>query len=94
MNVDNNIPIIDVGFSETASLNMLIFCRIIQLNQFNFTSGAAMLFPEEYKDYLLRKSKKNAKKLNVEDNSMKRFISYFHLHRTDGLTIFFEDVVK
>lgn len=51
-----------------------------------------MTFQKEYKQYLLKKSKIIAKKLNIEDNSTKRFVSFFHLHRTDGLPTTYQDV--
>lgn len=92
LNGGEDISIIDIGFSESASCDMLLFLRIIKLQKFNFTSGVAMVFSGNHLEYLLRRSKKFAKKLEIEDESLKRFISYFYLHRTDGLETIFEKV--
>ena len=90
LNVGENISIIGIGFSESAPCNMIVFLRIIKLQKFNFTSGMAMSFLENHREYLLRRSKKFAKKLKMEDESIKKFISYFNLNRTDGIEIIFE----
>lgn len=92
LNGGENISIIDIGFSKSTFCNMILFLRIIKLQKFNFTSGLAMSFSENHLEYLLRRSKKLAKKLEIEDESLKRFISYFNLHRTDGLETVFEKV--
>lgn len=90
LNGGENISIIDIGFSQSAICNMILFLRIIKLQKFNFTSGVAMTFSGNHLEYLLRRSKKLAKKLEIEDESLKRFIAYFYLHRTDGLETIFE----
>lgn len=90
LNGGEDISIIDIGFSESASCDMILFLRIIKLQKFNFTSGVAMVFLENHLEYLLRRSKKFAKKLKMEDESIKKFISYFNLNRTDGIEIIFE----
>ena len=92
LNGGENISIIDIGFSQSAICNMILFLRIIKLQKFNFTSGVAMACSGNHLEYLLRRGKKFAKKLEIEDESLKRFISYFNLHRTDGLETVFEKV--
>lgn len=90
LNAGENISIMDIGLSESATCNMILFLRVIKLQKFNFTSGVAMPFSGNHREYLLRRSKKFLKKLEIEDESMKRYITYFNLHRTDGLEISFE----
>lgn len=90
LNGGEDILIIDIGLSESASCDILLFLRIIKLQKFNFTSGVAMVFLGNHLEYLLRRSKKFAKKLKMEDESIKKFISYFNLNRTDGIEIIFE----
>ena len=90
LNGGEDISIIDIGLSESASCDILLFLRIIKLQKFNFTSGVAMVFLGNHLEYLLRRSKKFAKKFKMEDESIKKFISYFNLNRTDGIEIIFE----
>ena len=85
LNGGEDISIIDIGLSESASCDILLFLRIIKLQKFNFTSGAYMVFLGNHLEYLLRRSKKFAKKLKMEDESIKKFISYFNLNRTEGI---------
>jgi len=54
------------------------------------TSGISFVFAPNLKGYLLRKHKKLGKKVEVEDDSMKRFISFFKLSKTDGLEVKYE----
>jgi len=54
------------------------------------TSGISFVFAPNLKEYLLRKHKKLGKKVEVEDDSMKRFISFFKLSKTDGLEVKYE----
>ena len=90
INGGEDISITDIGLSESASCDILLFLRIIKLQKFNFTSGVSMVFLGNHLEYLLRRSKKFAKKLKMEDESIKKFISYFNLNRTDGIEIIFE----
>ncbi|WP_297423344.1 hypothetical protein [Clostridium sp.] len=83
-------------YKQYREKQMLLHSKILKsavnLQKFNFTSGVAMAFSGNHLEYLLRRSKKFAKKLEIEDESLKRFISYFNLHRTDGLETVFEKV--
>lgn len=75
------INITDISLSRTLDKGYLVFTRIISLGDVNFTSGMVMLFNLDHIDFLERAAKKEMKKLNIENESVKRFITYFYLSR-------------
>ncbi|MBU4492672.1 MAG: hypothetical protein KKD69_09455 [Euryarchaeota archaeon] len=54
------------------------------------TSGVAFAFPGELEEYLLRRYKKLSKKVKSDSDSIKRFVSFFRLNKTDGIEVIYE----
>lgn len=92
MNPSYVFNVIDIGMSETANKNILIFTRLLHLESFSMTSGLLFTFRREHKEYLVRKSRKLGKRIKCGNSSDKRFITFFDLNRKDGLPILLEDV--
>jgi len=90
MNRRENIKLIDIALSESAIPGLLLFIRLVSFTDFNMTSGTSFAFAPNLKRYLFRKHKKLGKKIQVEDDSTKRFISFFKLSKTDGLEVKYE----
>jgi len=82
-NIKEQVTIIDTELAETCTIDSMIFLRIIKLDKFNISSGMSMVFNANHKDYLLRKIKKNSKKIAIEDEVIKKFISFFQLNREE-----------
>jgi hypothetical protein len=84
--------VVDTGMSETLNENILVFTRLLHLENFSMTSGLIFIFRREHQEYLLRRSRKIAKKLENGNDSDKRFIAFFELNRRDGMPALLEDV--
>ncbi len=80
LNSEEKVTIVDNVLVNECTINSIIFARIIKLENLNLTSGIYMVFDGNHKDYLLRKSKKNIKKISVGDEEIKKFISFFQLY--------------
>jgi hypothetical protein len=93
INRRGHIGLIDIALSETATVGMLLFFRLLSFSDFNMTSGASFAFPGELESYLLRKYKKLRKKVESDSNSIKRFVSFFWLSKTDGLEMKYEEIL-
>ena len=90
LNKKDNIKLIDIAFSKTAILGLLLFIRLIPFKDFNMTSGVSFVFPGDLEEYLLRRYKKLSKKVKSDSDSIKRFISFFRLNKIDGIEVRYE----
>ncbi len=90
LNKKGNIKLIDIGFSKSGMPGLLLFIRLVPFKNFNMTSGIAFVFPGELERYLLRRYKKLSKKVKSDSDSIKRFISFFRLNKTDGIEVRYE----
>jgi len=90
LNKRENIKLIDVAFSRTAAPGLLLFIRLIPFKDFHMTSGISFVFPGHLERYLLRRYKKLSKKVKSESDSVKRFVAFLKLNRTDGLEVRYE----
>ena len=90
MNRRENIKLRDIALSESAIPGLLLFIRLVSFTDFNMTSGILFAFAPNLKGYLHRKHKKLSKKIEADSDSMKRFISFFKLSKTDGLEVKYE----
>ncbi len=90
LNKRDNIKLIDIAFSKTAATGLLLFIRLVQFKDFNMTSGVSFIFPGGSEEYLIRRYKKLSKKITSDSNSIKRFVSFFKLNKTDGMEVRYE----
>lgn len=84
-NSDNPIEIIDIGFSQTASIGLLFFMRLVPLADFNITGGFGFAFKEESEEILLKEYKQIAKRVKSSDESIKRYVAFFKLYKKYGM---------
>lgn len=87
LNKTDNIKLIDTGLSKTAIVDFLLFIRLVSFKNFNMTSGALFAFPGNLEKYLLNKYKKLSKRIKSDSDSVKRFVSFFKLNKTDGIEV-------
>lgn len=92
LNGEEKVTITDIGFSQTASTNIILFTRIIKLNKFSITSGMSMIFSKNRKEFLISKSGKMYNKVIHKNLGIKRFVTFFKLNRSNGYKIDFEQV--
>ena len=90
LNKKNNIKLIDIALSKTAIPGLLLFIRLLPFRDFNMTSGMCFVFSGDLEGYLLRRYKKLRKKVKSDSDSIKRFISFFRLSKTDGIEVRYE----
>lgn len=86
------IKLIDIGMGENLNPNIILFTRLIHLDEFSMTSGLTFAFSIDHKDYLMKKSHKMMKKVDGYDESVARFITFFMLNRLNGLPVLLEKV--
>ncbi|KAF0249023.1 MAG: hypothetical protein FD167_1572 [bacterium] len=85
--VKGKIELTDIGFSQSATPELLLFTRIFPFKTFNMTSGISFIFARKSEDNIIKKYKKLYKRINLENKQTKRFIAFFKLNRADGLTV-------
>ena len=90
LNKKDNIKLIDIALSKTAIPGLLLFIRLLPFRDFNMTSGMCFVFSGDLEGYLLRRYKKLRKKVKSDSDSIKRFISFFRLSKTDGIEVRYE----
>jgi hypothetical protein len=90
LNKKDNIKLIDIAFSKTAIIGLLLFIRLVPFKDFNMTSGVSFVFPEDLKENLLRRYKKLSKKVESDSDSIKRFVSFFRLNKIGGMEVRYE----
>jgi hypothetical protein len=91
INGRSHVGLIDIALSKTATVGMLLFFRLLSFSDFNMTSGVSFAFPGELEGYLRRNYKKLSKKVKSDSDSIKRFVSFFWLSKTDGLEMKYEE---
>ncbi len=85
LNRERLITLTDINFSQTCKVNQILFTRIIELTNFNFTSGMTIIFKGTYKNKLLEECQKQSL---FETDEIHRYISLFHMNRKIGLTMY------
>lgn len=85
-----SIELTDIGFSETASVGILLFLRVVPFRDFKMASGGTFVFPSGREESLLRSYGRLSKRLGARSESLKRFASFFWLNRKDGLEVRYE----
>jgi hypothetical protein len=91
------VQLIDLGLSMSVSrwkVCPLIFTRIIQFSDFAMTSGCSHIFDPNIKKYLLKKYNNQMKKTRlvkrISDETIRQFVVFFQLQRSDGLEVQFQ----
>lgn len=87
LNNKKDIPLTDIGFSTTGAVGVLLFTRLIFLKEFNTTSGVPFIFPGYLEQYLLKRYKILEKKVKSDNESVKRFVTFFKLYKQKGIEV-------
>jgi hypothetical protein len=92
LNHQKEVKVIDINLSRTASTNLLMFARIIPLQDLNMLSGVLSMFSADMEKYLLRQSKIMMRRVKSQSESIRRYIAFFKLNRTQGLEVKTTDI--
>lgn len=76
-------PLTDITFTQTTPVDMLIFCRLLELPEFYVTSGTSFLFNPGSENLLLREYGR-LKSRRKNNNDLTRFKDFFKLNRKYG----------
>jgi hypothetical protein len=87
LNDQENIQLTDISMSKTAPIGLLLFTRVIPLEEFNITSGSSFAFLEDQEIHLIKKQKSLAKKVKSDVEAIQRFVAFFKLNRTRGMNV-------
>ncbi len=87
LNKKDNIKIMDLALSKTAVPGLLLFIRLVPFKDFNMSAGISFAFYGELEKYLLKKYKMLSKKVKSDSDSIKRFVSFYKLSKTDGIEV-------
>jgi hypothetical protein len=81
-----NIFVTDMTFSKTAKPNLLLFSRILPFDELSIFSGSSFIFRGEHEAFILLRYKKIMKKVPLESEAAKLFVTFYQLNQSDGLT--------
>ena len=87
LNQKDNIKIIDRALSKSAAPGMLVFIRIVPFKDFNMSAGILFAFYGELEKDILKKYKTLTKKVKSDSESVKRFVAFYKLSKTDGIGV-------
>lgn len=87
LNTKDNINIIDRALSKSVEPGVLLFIRIVSFKDFNMSAGILFAFYGELEKNLLKKYKQLSKKVKSDSDSVKRFVSFYKLSKTDGIQV-------
>jgi hypothetical protein len=87
LNQKENIKIIDRTLSKSAEPGVLVFIRIVPFKDFNMSAGILFAFYGELEKDILKKYKMLSKKLNSNSKSVRRFVAFYKLSKTDGIGV-------
>ncbi|MFZ3168731.1 MAG: hypothetical protein WA130_14035 [Candidatus Methanoperedens sp.] len=83
----DNIRIIDRALSKSAEPGLLVFIRIVPFKDFNMSAGILFAFYGELEKDILKKYKMLSKKVRSDNESVKRFVSFYKLSKTNGIEV-------
>ncbi|WP_248928632.1 hypothetical protein [Paenibacillus hamazuiensis] len=92
MDTNQVVNVIDLGMSQTLKKGMLLFSRIVRFDEYGMTSGLVYGFSENHRVYVMSRSRKLMKKVKSGNESVDRFVAFFHLNRSDGVPRLLEKV--
>jgi hypothetical protein len=87
LNMKENINMIDRALSKSAEPGLLLFIRIVPFKDFNMSAGILFAFYGELEKNLLEKYKQLSNKVKSDSDSVKRFVSFYKLSKTDGIQV-------
>jgi hypothetical protein len=87
LNKKDSIKIIDRALSKSAIPGVLVFIRIVPFKDFNMSAGILFAFYGELEKDILKKYKMLSKKVRSDSDSVKRFVSFYKLSKTEGIEV-------
>jgi hypothetical protein len=87
LNQKDDIKIIDRSLSKSAEPGVLVFIRIVPFKDFNMSAGILFAFYGELEKDILKKYITLTKKVKSNSESVKRFVAFYKLSKTDGIGV-------
>ena len=85
--LDENEPYsyIDLNLSQSTIIGTLIFLRIVELSEFNVSTGCGFPFPPAFKKHYRKEAKKIQRSIKTKNKEARRFITFYFLHKKFGI---------
>ena len=90
LNEREQLTLLDINLSATATPGYLLFLRPIELDEFSMTSGVAFVFREESEQNLIFSYRRLGVPVKNMGRAVNRFISFYKLSKKYGLDMMFE----
>jgi hypothetical protein len=79
------IEIIDIGFSQSAPIGLLMFLRVVPFDDFKMTGGIGFIFYDDLEELLIKEYMYLSKFVKSSNESIKRYVAFFKLYRRHGI---------
>jgi hypothetical protein len=86
------LTLVDINFSQTLALGLILFIRPIRLKDFSMTSGIGFIFPGNLEKYLQRQWQRLGRRKSESEASAERYAGFFKLNKRMGLPTRYEQV--
>jgi hypothetical protein len=86
----NPVNLVDIAFSRSAVPSLLLFLRLVPLEEVFMTSGFTFVFSPTLVDHLVKGYKDSCMKKDRPADSGRRFIYFFKANRKSGMEVRYE----
>ncbi len=83
----SDIMVTDIGFSASAVIGLVIYLRIIEIDDLAMTAGFTFAFPEKHETYILRNYQSVGRTFNVNNKDCQEFLGVRKLSQSHGNTV-------
>lgn len=87
LNDEPRIKLTDIGLSTSIDPGLLLFCRLIRLEEVNMTSGVSLPFPDGSEDLLVSVYEDMRDEIRPYPASVVRYISFYGMYEQFGIEI-------
>lgn len=86
---NNQIELIDIGFSATATTDQFLFTRIVPYPDMNITGGIGFPFLKDEQDYILKEYRVIARRVKSSSLEIKKYVAFYKLYKRCGIETHF-----
>lgn len=87
LNDVHKIKLTDIGLSKSVDPGLLLFCRLIRLEEVNMTSGVTLPFPDGSEEILVSVYEDMRDEIRPYPDSVVRYISFYGMYEQFGIEI-------
>jgi hypothetical protein len=81
------VELLDIALSQTASIGVLLFTRLLPFADFNMTSGMYAVFPADTDKMLIKRHQVLMQRVKSPHESVKQLVAFFKLNRAEGILV-------